>query len=202
MNEERPFFVKYWLRQGVPLDTIERIAAQVYNRAFTATSIKGFNQMSDSTFDPNQFLDATTTEAATRRPPLTAGSDYIGLIGEPKVRQHQGKADPSKNYTFVDFPIELDLTTNPKERERIGRDTVNLQHSVGLELTDNGAIDWSTGHNGQMRAMREACGMNVAGQAFSIRGMQGRPIRVKVKHEEYPPGSGELLDRVQSVAKP
>ena len=37
-------------------------------------------------FDPAAFLDATTTEALVRRPPLPVG-DYVGTVGEPKSRE-------------------------------------------------------------------------------------------------------------------
>ncbi len=50
--------------------------------------------------------------------------------------------------------------------------------------------------------MREALDMNKPGEAFSIRNMQGRQIRVKIKHEEYPEGSRNLQDRIAGVAKP
>jgi len=46
-----------------------------------------------SNFDPSQFLDATTTEALVKRPPLPAGQDFIGTIGEPKVRGWESKKE-------------------------------------------------------------------------------------------------------------
>ncbi len=155
----------------------------------------------ESVFDPKQFLDATTTEAATRRPPLTAGQDYLGTLGEPKARNVQGKKDPSKSYTFLDFPVTIDLTLDPKEQKRVGQDTVNLVYGVSLDTNDTG-IDWSPGKNTGLRLMREALDMNKPGEAFSIRNMQGRQIRVKIKHEEYPEGSRNLQDRIAGVAKP
>jgi hypothetical protein len=155
-----------------------------------------------STFDPNQFLTATTTEAATRRPPLTAGSDFIGTLGAPIARPVQGKKDPSKSYTFIDFPVAVDLTAAPAERERIGQDTVNLRYSVSLDITDGGAIDWAPGRNRGLGMLREATGLNQPGKAFSIAQLEGRMIRVKISHREYPEGSGEVVDQIASVAKP
>src|ERR1700691_1747106 len=111
------------------------------------------NAESTSAFDPNQFLDATTTEAASRRPPLTAGKDFIGVIGEPKARTVAGKKDPSKSYTFLDFPIAVDVTADPKEHARIGLDTVNLSYSTSMDLNDTG-IDWSPGKNNGLRMLR------------------------------------------------
>lgn len=152
-------------------------------------------------FDVNQLLDSQTTEAAKRRPPLNPTLEYIGILSSPTARNVQGKQDPSKSYTFIDWNVDVDLTANPQERERVGQDTVRLRYSASLDMNETG-IDWSPGKNTGLRLMREALGMNVPGQAFSINAMTGRPIRVKIKHEEYPEGSGELQDRIAAVAKP
>ena len=155
-----------------------------------------------SQFDPTQFLDATTTEAASRRPPLKAG-EYHATIGAPEVRANiQGKKDPSRLYNFIDFPVTVDVSSIPGELDRLGVDTVELRHSVSLDLTDSGALDWSPGRNTGLRFLREATGNNVAGQAFSIRKLEGRMIKVKIGHREYPEGSGELQDQIESMAKP
>jgi hypothetical protein len=152
----------------------------------------------ESAFDPELLLAATTDIAAVRRPPIPAGSEVIGIIGEPVVRQSSGKKDPTQTYTFVDFPIELDLTTVAGLQELVGTPKIILKHGVGLQLTDAGLIDWGIGKNAGLRRMREALDMNTAGQPFSIRGMQGRPIRVKVGNRTY---EGEIFDEIDSVAK-
>lgn len=151
-----------------------------------------------SNFDPNAFLDATTTEANTKRPPLPAGMDFVGTIGEPKSRQWQGKADPTKSGFAIDLPIEVDLTQYPDIQKAIGADKVTLTDSLMLDTTPSGGIDNSPGKNGKLRRYREALGMNTPGEAFSFRMMQGRLIRVKIKHDVY---EGETYDKVDSVAK-
>ena len=153
-------------------------------------------------FDPATFLNQSTEQASTRRTPLTAGSEFVGVLGTPAGRQVQGKKDPSKMYTFFDYPVEIDLAAYPEEKQRVGMDKVTLRYSISLDVTSNGTIDWSPGHNTGLRYLREATGMNEAGQAFSMQMLTGRPIRVKIGHEEYPEGSGELVDRIVGVAKP
>lgn len=154
-----------------------------------------------SAFNPSEFLSAVTTEAAKRRPPLQAGKDYIGTLGAPISRTSAGKKDPSKSYTFVDFPVVVDLTADPAEHQRVGQDSVRLQYSVGIDFNDAGKLDWSPGRNTGLRLLREATGQNKEGASFSILGLEGHTLRVKIRHEEYPEGSGELQDRVQAVAK-
>lgn len=155
-----------------------------------------------SAFDPSAFLNQSTEQASTRRPPLTAGAEFIGILGAPEGRQVQGKKDPSKMYTFFDFPVQIDLTGYPEERQRLGMDRVNLRYSISLDTTDGRNIDWSPGHNTGLRYLRDATGMNEPGQPFHMGMLVGRPIRAKIGHEEYPEGSGELVDRIVGVAKP
>ncbi len=155
-----------------------------------------------SAFDPASFLSATTTEAAKARPPLPAGRDFLATIGEPKGRQVQGKKDATKQYIFIDFPMEIDLSVDPALRDAIGQDKVILTYGTSLDVTDGGAIDWAPGRNTGLRLMRNALNMNNPGDPFNIQAMQGRTIRVTISHEEYPEGSGEFRDRIKSVAKP
>lgn len=150
-----------------------------------------------SNFDPSLFLDATTTEANKKRNPLPAGVEVIGIIGEPKVRTWQGKTDPTKGGIVADIPIEIDLSTT-QYRELVGVDKVMLMDGIMLDTVPGGGLDNSPGKNTKLRRYREALGLNVAGQPFSLRMMQGRTIRVKIKNEEY---EGELYDKVDSVAK-
>lgn len=151
-----------------------------------------------SNFDPTTFLDATITEANVKRSPIPAGSDVIAVIGEPKARTWVGRADPTKSGVAVDVPLEIDLTAYPELQKQVGVPKVTLTDSIMLDTTESGAIDNSPGKNGKLRRYREALGMNVAGQAFSFRLMQGRMIKVKIKHRTY---EGELYDEVDSVAK-
>jgi hypothetical protein len=162
--------------------------------------------MSESNFDPALFLDATTTEAATRRPPLPVG-DYIGTIGEPKSRAWESKKPDAKvkSGIAVDVPIEVDvqsyLPTFSSENQKIFKDVqkVQLNASIMLDLNDGGMIDWGVGRNGALRRWREALDMNKPGEAFSIRMMSGRQVKIKVKHRVY---EGEFFDEIDSVAKP
>ena len=43
--------------------------------------------------------------------------------------------------------------------------------------------------------------MNKPGQAFRAREMAGRMVLLRIKHEEYPVGSGNLQEKPASVAK-
>jgi len=149
-----------------------------------------------STFDPSAFLDATITEASTKRSPLPAGRDFVGIIGEVKARNWQGRKDPTQSGVVMDVPVEIDLTAYPDVQ--IGVTKVALTDGIMLDMTEAGTIDTSPGKNGKLRRYREALGMNKAGEPFSFRAMQGRTIKVKISHRTY---EGDIFDQIDSVAK-
>jgi|SRR5271169_4401344 len=151
-----------------------------------------------SNFDLEKFLDATITEPTVKRPPIPAGTDLVGTIGEVKSRAWQGKKDPTQSGIAMDVPIEIDLTSHPDIQKKVGADRVLLTDGIMLDLTDGGAIDNAPGKNGKLRRYREALNMNKPGDVFSFRNMQGRQIRVKIKHETY---EGDVYDKVDSVAR-
>jgi hypothetical protein len=152
-----------------------------------------------SGFDPTIFLGATLTEANTRRPPIPGGTVLRGTFGEPKSRAVEGKKDPSRTYTFVDIPVELDLTANPQVHSLIGLDKVTLSHSFSLDINHSGGgLDMSPGKNNGLRQLREALGMNTPGEPFNLMMVPGRQVLVTVKNEPY---EGEVYDRVGAIAK-
>lgn len=153
-----------------------------------------------SQFDPAAYLDATTSEASTRRPPLPV-KDFIGTIGEVKSRSgsfQDKKTGEQKSYVALDIPVEIDISSDPELVKVQGTSKVTLTDGLFLDLTPAGLIDYAPGKNNKLRRYREATGQNVAGQPFSPRMLSGRPVRVKIKHEPY---EGENYDKIDSVAK-
>lgn len=149
-----------------------------------------------SQFDPSVFLDATVSEPSVRRPPLPMGTEIVGIIGEPKVRSGQQKADPSKTWTTVDLPIEFDLTSRPELRAVVGVDKLVVTDGCMLDITPAGTIDNSPGKNAKMRRYREATGLNQPAQSFSFRMLQGRVVKVKIKHRFY---ENEAYDDIDAI---
>lgn len=156
-----------------------------------------------SQFDSSLFMDATTTEALTKRPPLPIGSEWLGIITDLKAEAWESKKPEAKVKSGHKFAVTIDLdsATQPMIKEITGFDKLTLEDGIMLETNATG-IDWSPGKNGKLRTYREALGLNEAGQPFSPRMMIGRPIRVKISHREYPPGSGEFFDQIAAVSKP
>lgn len=159
--------------------------------------------MDASAFDPATFLDATTTEAATRRPPLPvenpAAPDgcYVAVIGEPKPRAWQGKNDPTKSGLACDVPLVIDVPAQLQDQLKLPPQ-VTLTGGGFVDLTEAGQIDWAPGRNRTWRAYREATGLNTPGQPFNFRMLQGKVVKVKVAHEVY---QGDIMDKVATVLK-
>ncbi len=158
--------------------------------------------MSDeSSFDPSQFLDATTTEALVKRPPIPAGLELLGTIEDIQVRAWTSNKPDAKVKSGIafDLKIGIDLTSYPAVQSAVGVDKVVLTPGIMLDMKEDGkSIDWGPGKNGSLRRYREALLMNEPGQPFSPRQMQGRQLVVKIKHREY---QGEFYDEVDSVRK-
>ena len=154
-----------------------------------------------SSFDESKFLDSTTTDALTRRPPIPAGTVLPGLITDVKIEpwtSNKPDAKVKSGYKAV-VKIEIDLTSQPDIRSQVGIDKVILTPGIMLETTPDGnGLDWGQGKNGALRRYREALGMNNPGETFSLRSMTGRMLLVKIKHRTF---EGEFFDEVDSVAK-
>jgi len=153
-----------------------------------------------SGFDPTVFLGATMTEANTRRPPIPAGSVLVGTFGEPKYRKTVGQKEDNMGqvYHWLDIPVEIELSQSPAIQQALGGiEKVVLTHSFRLDFGLIG-LDMSPGKNNGLRQVREALGLNVAGQPFSIPMIQGRPARFMIKNETY---QGDVLDKIGSVSK-
>lgn len=147
----------------------------------------------DGIFNPETFLDAAITEKLVKRPPVKVGV-YTAIIGEPKIRTWQGKADPSKSGLAIDVPLELQLPDD--EAARVGQAKVTLTGGGFLDALPNGGLDMAPGKNRVLRSFYDATGLNQPGT--TPRMLQGRMVKVQVEHEIY---EGEPVERVKGVAK-
>lgn len=150
-----------------------------------------------SIFDPSKLLNDTTTEALTKRPPLPV-ADYVGVIGEPQMIAWQSNKPDAKQKSGVKVNLPIEITKDLNPGWNYVQDKVVIVPGIMLDLNEGGMIDWSQGKNGGLRRYREALGMNNPGESFSILQMQGRTVKVRIKHREY---EGEFYDEVDSPVK-
>lgn len=150
-----------------------------------------------SAFDPTAFLDATTTQASEKRPPLPIDKTYTAIIKELKPRAWQGKSDPTKSGMAFDVTFTVEVPQDLQDALKLGPE-IPMFDSMMLDLTEQGAIDWAPGKNRRLRMYREATGQNVAGQPFAPRMLQGQVVTLVLEHEIY---ENEPRERVKTVIK-
>lgn len=148
-----------------------------------------------SAFDPQILLQATTEVASERRAPLPV-NEYTATVGEITVRQWSSK-DGSKSGHALDVPVILEVPAELQAEHGLPP-TLTVKDSIMLDLTETGGIDYGKGKNGRLRMYREALDMNKAGEPFSPGMMQGRYLKVRIKHEEY---EGNIQERVAGMAQ-
>ena len=130
-------------------------------------------------FNPDQFLDMQIEgQNDTKIVPVPAG-EYTAMIEEVKVRQWQGKADPSKSGLTLDVQWSID---DAAVKELLGRDKVTVKQGIMLDLTDAGGLDMGKGRNIGLGRLREALDLNQPGRPFSFTMLTGRVARVSVSH--------------------
>ena len=152
-----------------------------------------------SQFDPEAFLHSTLEEPLTKRPPVYPNS-YTGIIGEPKAKQWSKQDDVTgevRSGVVLNVPIVIELPSD--EAQRVGQPKVTVTDSVFLDMKEDGvSLDAAPGKNRQLRGYREALDLNKPGDKFSYAMMQGRMVRVAIRHEQK---NGETYERIGAVAK-
>jgi hypothetical protein len=135
------------------------------------------------TFDPAEFLNATTSESndTTMLPPPDnmSGDGYQILADKVNVRAWQGKADPSKSGLTLDIQW---LIEDESVKAFCGREKVTCRQGIMLDLTDSGQLDMSKGRNIALGKLREALDLNTPGKPFSFSMIQGRMAKGWVQH--------------------
>lgn len=147
----------------------------------------------NSVFDATAFLDVTTTDANVKRPPITEG-DYKATIGE--IKTASGNREDGTPWIQMLIPLEIEVPLD--QQARLGQPSITLTDRVFLDLTEQGLLDNSVGKNRGQRLYRDATDTNKPGEPFSWRMLQGRMVKVKIKHEMY---EGEVQERIKGVAK-
>jgi hypothetical protein len=148
-----------------------------------------------STFDPNTFLDMTTTDAnSTQALPVPAG-EYIAMVKEIKARPWTSRQDPSKSGMALDVTWSID---DAAVKEQLGRQEVTVKQGIMLDVTETGGLDMGKGKNVSLGRLREATNLNQPGQPFGFRMLEGRPAKVKVEHRI---DGDNIYAEVKQVAK-
>lgn len=144
-------------------------------------------------FNPDTFLQATTTEVNdTKKIPCPAG-EYSAVVEKVEARPWQSK-DGLKSGVALDITWAID---DPAVKETVGRDNVQVRQGLMLDLLESGGLDMGKGKNIALGRLREATGLNVPGQPFSPTMFAGRAAKVTVSHRV---DGEDIYDEIKKVA--
>jgi hypothetical protein len=168
-----------------------------------------------SQFDPNVFLQSTVSEVQERRNPLPESNEfdesgnglYTGVVGEPTTRDGvvgEGKQRAGRPWIQVQIPIKVQVPPQYQQQLKLPPE-LTFSQGVFLDLTeDDRGLDLSPGKNQGMMRWRQMFDLNKPGDSFSWNMLQGRPVRVKLKHEVVSPQDGTasfIRENVSQVLK-
>lgn len=154
-----------------------------------------------SNFDPNVFMQSSTESAlSTKSIPIPVG-DYLAQIVELEPRNVQGaRADNSdKWYQFLDMMLEIRLP--PQVAQELGREVTKLKHSVSLDLTEQGNLDYGKGKNIGLGQTREAANQNIPGQPWNPSMLKGAMIMASIIQEPDKKDPEVIYNRVKKVGR-
>ena len=147
-------------------------------------------------FNEHDFLATTTTEASSTSFAVAPPGEYSAIIDtELKVRQFEGKKDPSKTYTSLDLVWLID---DPAVCSVTNRTPTKVRQSIMLDLSETGGLAVGKGVNVNLGRLREAVNLNVPGRPFSFEMLAGRMAKV---HVENRVDGDKIYDEVKSVAR-
>lgn len=162
--------------------------------------------MSDSSFDPQSFLNSQTfQEGSTKISPFPDG-DYIAVIEKIDARSGIiGKGDrQGEQWVAIEATFKLtDYTSGDLEEiaRNIGREDKLVRQSYFIDIDSNGGIDMSEGKNLRLNRLREAVGQNVSGQPWSPNMLQGAgPLVIRVVQDPREDDPETVYNRVTRTA--
>lgn len=151
-----------------------------------------------STFDPNQFLEMTTTDSnSTVSVPVPAG-EYIAFVEKVEIRPWQSTKDATKAGMALDVFWNVD---DAAVKQLLERDKVTVKQGIMLDVTEAGGLDMGKGKNVGLGRLREATGLNTPGQPFGFKMLEGRPAKVVVSHRADDKNPEVIYAEVKAVAK-
>lgn len=126
-----------------------------------------------STFDADAFMQETVdAEMDTVVLPCPPGT-YSAQIEDIKVREIESNGE--KRYPMDVIYNVLDDAV----RNELGREKVTVRQTIWLDFDPvTGKLDASKGKNVGLGKLREACGMNASGKAFSLLQLKDQQVSI------------------------
>lgn len=153
----------------------------------------------NSVFDPEAFVNMTTTEtSATKYTPIPE-ADYVAFCRKMEMVQVVTKDGPRLvcrlTWQIDDPELALKMNRQPE--------SLTCRQDMWLDLSEDGkSLLFGDNHNVQLGRTREACGLNAPGKPFNFRMFEGQgPVLVHVKHRPDKDDPSVVYDGIDKVAK-
>ena len=151
--------------------------------------------MSDSIFNPEQFLNTQITGAnETSFTPVPIG-EWRAQVDKVEGRSFTSKAGDTFRVMEVTWNV-----LDPSVREVTGMDKPTVRQSIFLDFTESGALEMGKSKNVALGRFRDAIGQNSSGRPWSPSHAVGSTAIVRVKHETNET-TGDIRASVDRVAK-
>ncbi len=151
-----------------------------------------------SMFDPTSFLEMSVDQSnSTVSIPVPAG-EFVAFVDKVEARPWTSKTDPTKSGVALDILWNID---DAGVKQMLDREKVTVKQGIMLDLTETGGLDMGKGKNVGLGRLREATGLNEAGQPFAFRMLEGKAAKVIVEHRPDPKQPDVIYAEVKAVAK-
>jgi hypothetical protein len=159
------------------------------------------NDLDHGPFDEEAFMSQTTDqEGSTKVIPLPRG-DYLATIEAIKPRPWKSEKT-GKSGLSVDVTYAIIDDGNLLEAQ-IGRPPKTTQGYFCDLIEGTSQLDFSTGKNVQINRIRDACGQNIAGQAWNLGMLRGAgPISLVIVQDPDKDDPKTIYNRVKAVGRP
>lgn len=128
-----------------------------------------------STFNPDTFMNTSTTEAnSTSYTPVPEG-EWTGVIKEIKPRA-------AKEAAILDV---IWLVDDQSVVEATGMKQPIVRQTIFLDITESGGLDAAKGKNIALGKLREAVDQNQKGRQWAPGMLVGQVAKIRVAHRTY-----------------
>lgn len=146
--------------------------------------------MTDSTFDPQAFLNGTFNEGVDTRIPLHKPGDWKGFVGTDEksitVRPMNGQRKDGTPYSALAIDVWCE-TQDPSAVGEGGIPPARARYSIWCDLSPQGTIDLSPGKSRSLGHLLTALGFQDKSgklvKPWSPNAFKGMPLTYRVIHE-------------------
>lgn len=117
---------------------------------------------------------------STQMVPVPVG-EYPAVIDKVEMKPWQSR-DGAKSGMKAELTWLID---DHGVKQLLGREQVQVRQDIMLDLNDSGQLDTGKGRNVTLGRLRDAVGLNLPGQPFSFRMLQGKAAKINVQHRPY-----------------